>query len=68
MTDKAKIGILGFSDGEPEVHEQLKDFVQAQLKTISAALKNTGQVEVIEGDKLINSVSSAKEEALKLLS
>ena len=68
MTDKAKIGILGFSDGEPEVHEQLKDFVQAQLETISATLKNTGQVEVIEGNKLINSVSSAKEEALKLLS
>jgi len=36
LTDKAKIGILGFSDGEPEVHEQLKDFVQAQLETISA--------------------------------
>ena len=67
MNRKAKIGILGFSDGEPAVHEQLKDIVQKQLNAISDALKITGEVEVIVGDKLINSVSAAKEEALKLV-
>jgi len=36
LTDKDKIGILGFSDGEPEVHEKLKVFLQDQLETISA--------------------------------
>ncbi len=68
MTDKAKIGILGFSDGEPEVHQQLKGFVRAQLNAITRALKDSGQVEVIEGDTLINSVASAKKQALNLTS
>lgn len=67
MTSRMKIGILGFSDGELEVHNQLKDIVQTQLNAISDALENTGQVEIISGDKLINSVSTAKEETLKLV-
>jgi len=68
LKDKIKIGILGFSDGEPEVHKQLKDFVQSQMDTISKALDKSGLVEVIKGEKLVNSVSLAKEEALKLIS
>ena len=68
MKDKAKIGILGFSDGEPEVDKQLRDFVQAQVNAITAALEKSGEVEVIAGDSLINSVQSAKEEAVKLFS
>ena len=42
MTSKMKIGILGLSDGEPEVHEQLKEVAQTQLDSISSVLKNTG--------------------------
>jgi len=68
LKDKAKIGILGFSDGEPEVHEQLKDFVQAQVDAVASVLDKSGKVDIIFGKKLINSVSSAKEEALNLLS
>jgi len=68
MKIKSKIGILGFSDGEPEVHKQLKDFVQEQLNTISNVLNNSGQVEVVKGERLVNSVSNAREESLKLLS
>ena len=29
MLRKPILGLIGFSDGDPEVHEQLKDIVQA---------------------------------------
>lgn len=64
---KSKIGILGFSDGEPAVHEQLKDFVQTQMDNIINALEKSGEVDVIPGEQLVNSVQTAKEEAEKLI-
>jgi L-fucose isomerase len=64
---KPRIGVLGFSDGEPEVHEQLKGFVQTQMDAIVKALENSGQVEVVKGDQLIASAKAAKEESLKLV-
>ncbi len=67
MIRKPRIGILGFSDGEPEVHEQLKAIVQAQLDAIKCELNKSGQLEVIVGERLINSAEAAKEEALKML-
>jgi L-fucose/D-arabinose isomerase len=66
MYRKPVVGVLGFSDGEPEVHEELKGIVQAQVDTLVAALRATGAVEVIVGDQLVNSVIAAKDEALKL--
>ena len=66
MIRKPRIGIIGFSDGEPEVHEQLKDIVQAQFDAIAETLNATGEVEIIKADQLVNSVESAKNEALKL--
>jgi L-fucose isomerase len=63
---KPRIGVLGFSDGEPEVHEQLKGFVQKQMDTIVEALEKSGQVEVVKGGRLINSARLAKEESLKM--
>ena len=68
MSKKPRIGILGFSDGEPDVHEQLKGIVKKQLDAIVAEINKTGEIEVVTGDKLINSVKTAKEEALKLSS
>ena len=65
---KPRIGVLGFSDGEPEVHEQLKDFVQNQVDSIVASLEKSGEVEVIIGDRLINSVRTAQEESLRMVS
>ena len=50
MSKKPVLGIVGLSDGDLEVHEQLKGVVQ-------------DQVEVIEAKKLVNSVRSAKEQA-----
>lgn len=64
---KMRIGLLGFSDGEPEVHEQLKDIVQKQVDTIEKALKDTGLVEVVVGERLVNSVESAKNESLRMV-
>ncbi len=64
---KPKIGVLGFSDGEPEVHEELKGFVQKELDTIVRALDESGQVEIVQGDRLINSVESARAESLKMV-
>ena len=66
MKRKPLLGIIGFSDGEPEVHEQLKEYVKTQVNAISKALIASGQVEVIAAEKLVNSVTSAKEEAEKM--
>ena len=68
MIRKPRLGILGFSDGEPEVHEQLKGFVQTTLDGIANALQASGEVEVVRGDRLVNSVQLAKEESLKMVS
>ena len=43
MGKKPVLGILGFSDGDPEVHEQLKDIVQAQVDAIVQALRDPWQ-------------------------
>ncbi len=66
-TGKPRIGILGFSDGEPEVHEQLKDIVSAQLSAIADALRESGKVEVVVGDRLVCSPETAREESLKMV-
>ena len=60
MGRKPVLGILGFSDGDPEVHEQLKGIVQAQVDAIVSALRADGRVEVIEAPELVNSVAKAK--------
>lgn len=67
MTKRIRIGILGFSDGEPRVHEQLKGIVQAQMDAVATALERTGEVEVIRGRQLINSARSARDEAIRLV-
>lgn len=63
MMRKPVLGIIGVSDGDLEVHETLKEIVQAQVETIVSELKKDGRVDVIEARCLVNSVQSAKEEA-----
>ncbi len=63
MLRKPIIGIIGVSDGDPEVHETLKDVVQAQVDVIVEALQADGRVDVVEADCLVNSVESAKTQA-----
>ncbi len=63
MKRKPTLGIIGVSDGNLEVHETLKEIVQAQVTTIIEELKKDGRVNVLEADCLVNSVRSAKEQA-----
>ena len=63
MKRNPKIGIIGFSDGDPAVHAELKDIVQAQLDAIIKALEDSGKINVVAARKLVCSVESAKEEA-----
>lgn len=58
-----KLGLVGFSDGDPEVHEQLKDIVQAQVDIIARELTASSLVEVVVAQKLVSSVQDAKEQA-----
>ena len=39
MNRKPMIGLIGFSDGEPAVHEQLKEIVQKQVDVIAEELE-----------------------------
>lgn len=65
MARKPKIAVLGFSDGEAQVHEQLKDIVQAQVDAVVKALEDSRVVEVFAADQLVHSTALAKEQALK---
>ena len=64
---KPKIGVIGFSDGEPGVHEELKDIVQKNTDAICEALEKTGEVEIVKASQLVHSVETAKSEALKMV-
>lgn len=66
MLRKPIVGIIGFSDGDPEVHEELKDVVQKQVDVIEEELRKSGEVEVIVADKLVASENDAKEQAMLL--
>jgi L-fucose isomerase len=66
MGKKPVLGLIGLSDGDPEVHEQLKGIVQAQVDVIAAELRKEGSIDVIIADNLVASAASAKEEAEKL--
>ncbi|MGI6432428.1 MAG: L-fucose/L-arabinose isomerase family protein [Sphaerochaetaceae bacterium] len=68
MPKKPLLGIIGFSDGEPEVHADLKDFVQAQLDSIVSYLKKDGRVDIVEASDLVHSVTTAKDMALEMVS
>ncbi|MEE0200261.1 MAG: L-fucose/L-arabinose isomerase family protein [Muricomes sp.] len=63
---KPVLGLIGFSDGEPEVHQQLKEIVQEQVDVIEAELKKSGEVDVITAKELVCSVESAMREAERL--
>ncbi|MDR2900465.1 MAG: L-fucose/L-arabinose isomerase family protein [Treponema sp.] len=66
MIKKPVLGLIGFSDGDPEVHAQLKDIVQAQVDVIAAELRKDGRIDVIVADNLVASAASAKQEAENL--
>jgi len=59
---KPLLGIIGFSDGDLQVHEQLKEIVQKQVDVIAEELRKDGRVDVIVADNLVYSVQTAVEE------
>ena len=63
MTALPKLGLMGFSDGDPEVHEQLKDIVQKQVDVIAQEVQKTGKAEIVTAQKLVASAQDAKEQA-----
>ncbi len=67
MSTKPKIGIIGYSDGEPEVHEELKGFVQSQVTAIKDALNCDGRVDIVEASSLVFSVATARDMALEMV-
>jgi len=68
MNSLPKIGIIGFSDGEPAVHEELKFFVKTQVDAIVTALNASGNVEIVEASELVYSSELAKKMALEMVS
>lgn len=66
MLRKPIVGIIGFSDGDPGVHEELKDVVQKQVDVIETELRKSGRVDVVVADKLVASEKDAKEQAQSL--
>lgn len=62
-----RIGIIGFSDGEPEVHEELKDIVQAQVTAIVDAVQKNDSFEICEASTLVASSATARSAALEMV-
>ncbi len=54
------------SDGRPYLHEQYKELNTTKQHNIANALNETGEFEVIEATRIINSNTVAKEEAMRL--
>jgi len=63
---KTKIGILTFSDGRDYIHKNLLPVNLRYQKELKTALEATGEFEIFTGDEIINSNSTAKQEAIRL--
>ena len=67
MSSKPKIGVIGFSDGEPAVHEELKGVVQKQIDSIVNEVNSLDVIEIVVASELVNSISTAKKMALEMI-
>ena len=67
MISKPKIGVLAFSDGDPDAFELLKPIVEREYNYVVDALRDSGEVELVLGERIVNSVEVAKEEAQKMV-
>ena len=63
---KIKIGILTMSDGREYLHKSFEELNFNKQHSIAKALTDTGMFEVVEGERIINSNTVAKEEGLRL--
>lgn len=60
--NKIKVGLLTMSDGRTYLHEAYEEMNFRYQHRIAEVLEKTGQFEVIEGRRIINSNEAAKEE------
>lgn len=65
--EKARIGILTFSDGREFVHRELLPMNQRFLDYVCSALEETGEVEVVPGEEIIWKPEIALKEAKRML-
>jgi L-fucose isomerase len=63
---KTKVGILTFSDGRRYIHDSLVDLNRRYQSEVARALAATGEVEVVEGQAIINTPRVAGEEGRRL--
>ena len=63
---KIKVGLLTMSDGRIYLHEEYEQLNFEKQHAIAAALTATGLFEVVEGTRIINANSVAKEEGIRL--
>ncbi len=64
--NKIKVGIMTFSDGRPNVNEELLEINKKFQSSIAKELESTGEIEIIESEDIISKPSLAKKEALRL--
>jgi L-fucose isomerase len=67
MASRPKIGIIGFSDGEPAVHEELKAIVQKQVDSIVAEVNALDVMDLVTASTLVHSPATAKTTALEMI-
>lgn len=67
MVSRPKIGIIGFSDGEPAVHEELKSIVQKQVDSIVSEVRALDVMDLVTASTLVNSPATAKSTALEMI-
>lgn len=61
-----RLGLLSFSDGRERVHKDLEGRILQVASEIKKTLEKTGEIEVIQADRVIYTSELAKEEAKKL--
>lgn len=67
LKNKIKVGILTMSDGRIYLHNEYEALNFKYQHDIATVLEATGEFEVIEGTRVINSNTIAKEEGIRLL-
>lgn len=64
---KIRVGILTMSDGREYLHKEFENLNFKYQHDIASVLNSVGDFEVIEGSRIINSNTAAKEEGMRLL-
>ncbi len=67
MKKKIKVGLLTMSDGRPYIHDDMLELNRGYQRDIKAALEATGEIEVVEGEHIINSNELAVSESKRLM-